>query len=223
MIRIFFNSVIIYILLVILMRVIGKRQLGELELSELVVTILISEVAAEPIQDPAVPIYHAAIPVIALVGMEFLMSAISLRSVKFRAILSGKPALLIAHGRIDQSQMKKNRITPDELTEALRGKGVLDLREVEYAVLETNGQVSVIPTPDHRPATAGQMGVAAEDKGYPVIVINDGRVLAQNLKVLGRDENWLRKQLRENNISGPEKVYMMTADMSGGIYLAQKE
>lgn len=223
MVAIFFNSILIYALLVFLMRLIGKRQLGELELSELVVTILISEVASEPILDPDVSLLRVVVPVVTLLGMEFLLSVVSLKSVKLRAILSGKPALLIVHGRIDQTQMRKNRITPDELTEALRSKGVLDLKEVEYAVLETNGQVNVIPTPAERPATAGQLGVTPPDIGYPVIVINNGRVLSDNLRLLGRDENWLRKRLRENDLTGPDQVYMMTADMAGGIFLAPKE
>ena len=223
MIRVFLNAVFIYALLLLLMRIIGKRQLGELELSELVVTLLISEVASEPLFNPDVPLLQVIVPVSTLLGLEFLLSVLCLKSVKIRAVLSGKPALLIVHGRIDQKQMRKNRITPDELTEALRSRGVLSLADVEYAVLETNGQVNVIQTPAERPATAGQMGVTPEDTGYPVIVINNGRVLSRNLKLLGRDENWLRKRLKENGVAGPENVYMMTADMKGSVYLAPRE
>ncbi len=220
---IIFNAVVIYLVLVTLMRLIGKRQLGELELSELIVTILISEVAAAPISQPDTPLLRAIAPVLTLLALEYLLSVLSLKSVKLQAILTGKPALLIARGKIDQSQMRRNRITPDELAEAMRNEGVLDIRDVQYAILETNGRINIIPTPAERPATAGQVGAAAEDAGYPVIVINNGRVLSDNLRLLGRDERWLAARLRENGISSPGKVYMMTADMANGIFLAPKE
>lgn len=223
MIRIFLNSVIVYALLIFLMRLTGKRQLGQLELSELVVTFLISEVASEPIMDPDTPVFQIILPIVTFLGLEYLLSFVSLKSVKLRAILSGKPALLIVHGRIDQSQMNRNRITPDELAEALRSDGVLDLNDVEYAILETNGRINIIPTPQERPATAGQLGVTEPDAGYPIIVINNGHVLSDNLCLLGYDEKWLKKRLAENGLSAPSEVYMMTADQQGGIFLAPRE
>ena len=223
MIRVFFNSVLIYVLLVILMRVVGKRQLGELELSELIVTILISESAAQPIVDPDKPVWSAFVPILTLMGLEYLLSVLSMKSVRFRAMTAGRPALLVVRGRIDQTQMRKNRITPDELAEALRSNGVLDMNDVAYAVLETNGEINVIPCPAERPATAGQIGVQAPDAGYPVIVVNNGRVLTDNLRLLGRDENWLMKQLRANGLTSPQEVYMMTADSRDGIFLSPKE
>lgn len=223
MISVLLKSVVVYVTVMALMRLIGKRQLGELEPPELVVTILISETAAQPITDPEANMLWSLTAVAALMGMEYLLSLLSLKSVKLRAFLAGKPALLVVHGRIDQSQMRKNRITPDELAEALRNDGVTDLNAVEYAVLETNGQLNIIPTPAERTVTAGQLGLETEDTGYAVIVINDGRVLSGNLRLLGRDENWLLKQLRANGLAAPEDVYMMTADMAGGIFLAPKE
>lgn len=205
------------------MRLIGKRQLGELEPSELVVTILISEAAAQPVANPEASPTVSLVAVLTLMGMEYLMSLLSLKSVKFRAFLAGKPSLLVVHGRIDQSQMRRNRITPDELAEAMRQNGITDLNAVEYAVLETSGQISVISTPEETAVTAGQMGIEVEDSGYAVIVINCGRVLKDNLRLLGRDENWLNAKLRANGLSNPQQVYMMTVDMSGGIFLAPLE
>ncbi len=223
LIVILFHSAVIYAALVIFMRLMGKRQLGELEPSELIVTILISEVSATPIVDPKKPLYYGLVPAITLFALELALSLLMARSVKFRGFLAGKPALLIRHGRIDQKQMRRNRFTPDELAEALRTQGALDLNEVEYAILETDGQLNVIMTPGSRPVTAAQMNIPVQDAGYPVIVINEGRVLTNNLKILGKDEKWLEKYLRSQKLSSPKDVYMMTADMAGGIFLAPKD
>lgn len=221
--REFVNSILIYAGLVLLMRLMGKRQLGEMELSELIVTILISEIAAKPITEQDASLLNAFVPAITLMGIEYLLSVVSLKNVRLRGILSGKPALLVVRGRIDQTQMRKNRITPDELAEALRDDGIMDLRDVQYAILETSGRINVIPTPQKQPVTAGQLGVDEPDPGWPVIVISGGRVLSNNLRLLGRDENWLRKQLEANGLTAPEQVYMMTADSEDGIFLAPIE
>jgi uncharacterized membrane protein YcaP (DUF421 family) len=222
MLRVLLNTIIIYALLMLLLRLIGKRQLGDLELSELIVTILITEAASDPITDPDMPLLYGIVPVVTLLGLEYILSLLCLHSVKLRAVLEGKPALLVVHGRIDQTQMRRNRFTPDELTEALRNQGILDLHEVEYAILETDGRLNVIPTADQRPATAGQLGLKTQDRGYPIMVINDGRLLSDNLALLGRDEAWLYEQLQAQGIDTPHQVYMMTVDMAGGIFLAPK-
>ena len=221
--KIVLNSVIMYALLILFMRVMGKRQLGQLEPSELVVTILISEVASTPMADPTKPIYYGAVPVFVLFLTELAMSLIMAKSVRLRTLLAGKPSLLIVHGRIDQAQMRRNRFTPDELAEALRSQGAMDLNQVQYAILETDGQLNVIMDPADRPVTAGQMGLGTEDAGYPMIVINDGRVLGENLKLLGKDEKWLEKRLRAQNIPSAKDVYLMTVDMAGGVFLSPKE
>ena len=223
MITMVVNAIIIYAALILLFRLMGKRQLGDLELSELIVTVLISEVASTPITNPEEPLWVGIVPVAALLGMSLVISFIAVKNVKFRAFISGKPALLIVHGRIDQTQMRKNRLTPDELTEALRNQGFLDLGSVEYAILETDGALNIIPSPANRPVTAGQMGLETEDPGYPIMVINDGRVLTDNLRLLGKDENWLLKQVQAQGLSSPREVYLMTADMAGGIFLAPLE
>ena len=223
MMKMLINTIIIYTVLILLFRVMGKRQLGDIELSELIVTILISDMASVPMSDPSRPIWEGILPVLTLLGLSFLVSYLSMRWVRFRAFVSGKPTLLIVHGRIDQTQMRRNRFTPDELTEALRNQGFLDLNAVEYAILETDGSLNIIQRPEDRPVTAGQMGIQTEDVGYPIMVINNGRVLSDNLRLLGRDERWLQKQLRQNGLSAPEDVYLMTADMAGGIFLAPRE
>lgn len=221
--RSFYCAVIIYAGLTLLMRLTGKRQLGELELGELLVTVLISEVASRPITDPQASLLDSFVPAATLIGLEYLLSLVSLHSVRLRGLLSGRPALLVVRGRIDQTQMRRNRITPDELAASLRSDGIMDLRDVQYAILETSGKVNVIPTPEKQPVTAGQMSVEEPDPGWPIIVINSGRVMSENLRVLGRDENWLMKQLRDNGLRSPKEVFMMTADSQDGIFLAPRE
>ncbi len=217
------KTIAVYLLLLLLMRLQGKRQLGDVELGELIVTILISEMASVPLAEPDLPIWRGLIPAVTLVALEYLFSRVAMKNVKLRALFCGKPSLLVVRGRIDQSQMRKNRFTADELFTALRQNGVLDLREVEYAVLETNGSVNVILTPENRPVTAGQMEKSPPDAGYPLMIINGGRILSENLKLLGRDERWLQKQLRQNGLKEAREVYLMTCDMAGGIFLAPKE
>ena len=221
--KIVIHSIIMYALLILFMRVMGKRQLGQLEPSELVVTILISEVASTPMAEPDKPLYYGIVPVFVLFLLELLMSLAMAKSVRLRTLLSGKPSLLIVHGRIDQTQMRRNRFTPDELAEALRSQGALDLNEVEYAILETDGQLNVILSPADRPVTAGQMGLTPQDAGYPLIVVNEGRVLSENLRILGKDETWLEKELRKHKLSSPKDVYVMTVDMAGGVFLSPKK
>lgn len=223
MLILFGKTVLVYLVLLLLMRLVGKRQIGDLELGELIVTILISEMASVPLAEPEKPLWVGLIPVVTLVVLELLFSKVALKSVKLRALLCGKPAMLVVRGRIDQSQMRKNRFTTDELFTALRQHNVLDLREVEYAVLETNGTVNVILSPDNRPVTAGQMGMSPPDSGYPLMVINGGHILMENLTLLGRDERWLKKQLRANGIRDPKEVYLMTCDKSDGIFIAPME
>lgn len=220
---ILFNAAVIYAVLILFMRLMGKRQLGELEPAELIVTILISEVSATPISSPEKPLYYGIAPAAMLFALELAVSLLMTKNVRLRSFFSGKPALLIVHGRIDQTQMRRNRFTPDELAEALRSQGALDLNEVEYAILETDGKMNVILSPGSRPVTAAQMNIPVEDTGYPLIVVNEGRVLADNLKILGKDEKWLEKYLRSQKLSSPKDVYMMTVDMAGGVFLSPRE
>ncbi len=223
MLILFFKTALVYLFFLLLMRLLGKRQLGDLELGELIVTILISEMAALPLAEPERPLWQGLIPALTLALMEVLFSQVAMKNVKLRAMMFGKPAMLVVRGRIDQSQMRRNRFTADELFAALRAHDILDLREVEYAILETDGTVNVIPSPPNRPATAAQLNCPTEDAGYPLIVINSGRVLRQNLQLLGRDERWLQKQLEQNGLQSPAEVYLMTCDSLGGVFLAPLE
>jgi uncharacterized membrane protein YcaP (DUF421 family) len=217
------RTVILFVLIIVAMRIMGKRQLGELEPAELVVAVLISDLAAQPLQDLGTPLLYGIIPVLTLVGCEILVSGAVIKNIRFRAILCGKPSLIIENGRIIQREMKKNRFTLDELAEELRKKNISDIRTVKHAILETDGSLSTILYADQSPLTPQQAGVEVEEPGYTVMIINDGRVLSENLKRLGYNENWLKKQLCARDVLDSKDVYIMTVDASGRIYFAVKE
>ena len=220
----FFRTIILYLLLVAGLRLSGKRQIGELEPIELVLTLLISDLASVPMQDFGIPLLNGVVPILALIAMSTLFSCVSLRNVRFRSLVCGEPALVIKDGRIRQEVMRHNRLTLDELLEELRGQGVLDINSVKYAVLETSGHLSVLLRADQQPLTARQMAVAVEDDVLlPTVVINDGRVMEQNLRLAGRDESWLRQQLQKRKIRRPQDVFLLTVDEGGSVVCQLKE
>ncbi len=217
------RTVIVYFSLLVTMRLLGKRQLGEMELSEFILAALIADLASLPLQDLGIPMINGLVPIMVLFCCELLIAGLSMKNVRLRAFFSGKPSLLIVRGKICQGEMHRNRFTPDELMQELRNQGILDISSVEYAVLETDGKLNVVPFAAQRPATAEQLGINVPDESYPFIVINNGRVLQGNLKHLGLDMNWLNKQLSQNGLSSPDQVFLMTADKMGRIYLAERE
>ena len=199
------RTALIYALLLLAMRLLGKRQLGELELSELVVTVLVADIAVRPIVEESAPFFTSLAPLLVLFGSEYLISVMSLKSAKLRTVLFGKPSILIAHGKIDQREMKRNRFTIDELMQELRNQGVQDIQSVDYAVLETSGALN-LPEP-----------------GYATILINDGRTLSGNLRRVGRDERWLQKMLKEQGICNAQDVYYLQINDAGEIALQEKD
>ena len=220
----FLRTVILYLLLIAGLRLSGKRQIGELEPIELVLTLLISDLASVPMQDFGIPLLNGVVPILALIALSTLFSCISLRNVRFRSLVCGEPALVIKDGQIRQEVMHHNRLTLDELMEELRGQGVLDINTVKYAVLETSGHLSVLLRADQQPLTARQMAVAVEDDVFlPTVVINDGRIMAENLRLAGRDENWLRQQLQKRKIRHARDVFLLSVDESGSVVCQLKE
>ena len=158
------------------MRLLGKRQLGEMELSEFILAALIADLASLPLQDLGIPMINGLVPIMVLFCCELLIAGLSMKNVRLRAFFSGKPSLLIVRGKICQGEMHRNRFTPDELMQELRNQGILDISSVEYAVLETDGKLNVVPFAAQRPATAEQLGINVPDESYPFIVINNGSV-----------------------------------------------
>ena len=210
------RTLILFLSLILAMRLMGKRQLGELELSELVVAVLVADIASIPLQNPSLPLSYGLIPLLVLFCCELIISGLTYRSVSLRKLLYGRPNLIIEHGHIAQQAMHRNRFTLDELTQELRNQGILDIASVEYAVLETNGRLNIILTPEQQPVTP-------DDTGYFSILINNGRIIDKNLKRMGRDERWLQKQLQKRGAQSVRDVYLLMLNDAGQIYFAAKE
>lgn len=220
---VFIRTLIVYVALLLTMRLLGKRQLGEMELSEFVVAALIADLAAHPLQDIGIPMINGLIPILTLFCCEVLIAGLSMKHIRLRAVLFGKPSILISQGQIDQRELRKNRFTLDELMQELRSQGATDISKVEYAILETDGRLNVILFPAERPATAALLKLEAPDAGYPMIVISDGHVIDENLRRCGHGRSWLTERLRERKIKDAAEVFLMTVNTAGQIYLARKE
>lgn len=193
------RTVVLYLLLIFVIRMMGKRQVGQMEPSEFVVTMLVANLASIPIQDGNIPLHSGAVPILTVLGLELVLSALSLCFVPLRRLLCGKPVILIENGRLLRQNLRRTRISLDELTGQLREKDVLELACVQYAILETNGQLSVFPFPEFRPASAGEAGLPTKPQTLPVTIIADGRLYRQNLWVAKKDLAWVLETLRERN------------------------
>jgi len=218
----YMRTLVLYLVLIAVIRLMGKRQIGQMEPSEFVVTMLVANLASIPMQDSAVPLYTGLVPILAVLGVELVLAALSLKSIGLRRILCGKPVILIENGNILQENLRKTRITLDELTGHLREKDVLDPRAVQYAILETNGNLSVFPFPKERPATAREAGIQARKQYLPITIISDGHLLKNNLRLTGRDEQWVQRTLKQKN-AVIETTWLLTVDKSGNVIFYEKD
>lgn len=217
----FIRTVILYLIIVLTLRLMGKRQLGELEPSELVVAILISDLAAVPMQDIGIPLLSGVIPILTLLALELFVSEASMRSIRFRGFLCGKPVFIIRDGVIDQEAMEKNRLTMDELSFCLRQNNILDAAQVQFAVLETNGQLTTFLYPKYAPLVASDAGKKPQEQEFPVTIISDGRIMEENLRAIGYDLGWLRGELSRKNLNQQE-IFWMTGVPSGKTNVIKK-
>lgn len=206
-----FRAVIIYVLIIISMRLLGKRQIGELQPSELVITILLSEVFAIPLQDTKIPLMSTIVSVLLLVGFEIILSFINLKSAKFRRVLEGNSVLIIKDGSLDQKALKKLRFTVDDLLEALRKKNVFDVSTVQYAVVETDGTLSIKLKSDFDSVTPTDLKLQKEQSTMQYLLISDGKLLSENLSSCGLTEKGLKIILDKNNLNQKD-IFVMTCD-----------
>ncbi len=224
MITAFFRTVILYLLIIAGLRLMGKRQIGELEPGDLVLTLIISDLASVPMQDFGIPLVNGVFPIIVLLSLSMLVSYFSLKSIRFRSLVCGRPTVIIQDGKILQANMAKTRFTVDELYEQLRTQGYSSLDGVKYAILETSGQVSVLPYTRTAPLTPQSAGIEVqEDVTLPVLVVNDGHILTDNLRTCGRDLSWLQGQLKKRRLTSPKQVFLMTVDEAGAVVCVTKE
>ena len=208
----FLRTVVLYLLLIVTVRLMGKRQIGEMEPAEFVVTMLLANLAAIPMQDSAIPLLSGLVPILVILGLELILAAVSLQSIRMRRLLCGKPVILMQNGKILERNLQRTRVNLDELTMHLREKGIFDLSTVKFAILETNGQLS----------SARDAGIRVRETELPVTIISAGRILAENLHLAGRDGGWLEAELKRRSLTA-EQVLLLTVDAAGTVYLVRKE
>ena len=207
----FFRAIILYLIVLIVMRLMGKREIGQMQPFELAISIMIADLATLPMTETGVPISNGIIPILGLLVMHLTISMLNLKSTKAREIICGKPAILIFRGKVDEKVLKKERFTINELEERLRTNNIFNIGDVEYAVLETSGQVTVIPKPNKRATTPEDFNIEPKYEGIPYDLVVDGKVMYKNLEKLGKNYVWLQKQTEKFGIR-PEQALIVTID-----------
>ena len=218
----FVRSIILYIIVLLVMRMMGKREIGQLQPFELVISIMIADLASIPMSDLGIPIFNGIVPILGLLAMHMIISFLNLKSIKFRSITCGKPRILIYRGRIDEQALIKERFTLNELQERLRNSNIFNLGDVEYAILETNGNISVVQKPEKRTVIPEDLGIEPEYEGIPYELVLDGKIMYDNLRKLGKDYKWLTKQVEKFNTT-PEHCLIVTIDGKGNFFCQEKD
>ena len=213
----FIRAIILYIIVLVVMRLMGKREIGQLQPFELAISIMIADLASIPMTEIGIPIFNGIIPILGLLVMHLLISVINLKSLKGREVICGKPSILIYRGKIDEKALRKERFTINELQERLRGKDIVNLGDVEYAILETSGEVTVIQKPNKRNTIPEDFNIEPDYEGIPYDLVIDGKIMENNLKILGKNYAWLKKQVEKFNIR-PEEALVVTLDGKGQIF-----
>lgn len=217
------RTIILYFIVVAAMRLMGKRQIGELQPFELVIAIMISELASLPMQDTRIPLLHGIIPIVTLLVLQVSLSILQLKSEKARYVICGKPSIIIRQGKIDIKQMKEQRLNITDLLEELRLQGYYDIEEIQYAILETNGKLSIIPKTELSPVTKQDMNIQTSQDELPVPLILDGKIHYHNLRAINQNIAWLENQLQENNIPSAEKVFVALLDSKNKFFYQLRE
>ena len=195
----YLRTIILYLILIGVVRLMGKRQIGQMEPTEFVVTMLVANLAAIPMQDGGIPLLSGLVPILTVLGVGMILSVLSMRFVLLRRWLCGKPVILIENGKILQDNLRRTSITMDELTGHLREKDVLSIEQVQFAILETDGNFSVFPFPQFKPISAKDAGIEASRQFLPITIIEDGHLFRENLDLSGKDDSWLSRILQEHH------------------------
>ena len=222
MLIIFIRSILLYIIVLVVMRLMGKREIGQLQPFELAISIMIADLASTPMADTGIPITNGIIPILALLVMHLVISILNIKSIKARQILCGKPSILIYRGKINEKNLKKERFTVNELEERLRGNNIVNIGDVEYAILDTSGHFTVLQKPNKRTTIPEDFGIEPEYEGIAYDLVVDGKVMYENLKILKKDYDWLKKQVNKFGIL-PEQALLVTIDGKGNFFCQEKE
>ena len=216
------RTVILYIFAIFSIRIMGKRQIGELQPSDLVVTLLISQIISIPIQDTDIPLVNTIIPIFLLVGFEILTSVFNMKSIKFRTFMQGHPVVIINDGNLDQKLLCELRFTVDDLLESLRQKDVFDISQVQYAIVETNGQLSVLLKAEHDTVTREDMKLSPDPQGYKCPVIIDGKIVEKDFRICNTTKKKIEKTVKKEKLEIKE-ILLMTVDAAGNHTIIRKE
>ena len=219
----FIRTIIAYVLVVFALRVMGKRQVGELQPSELVVAIMISDLAAIPLSDSALPLSSGVIPILTLIVTEIISSLLSLKLPAVRRLLTGSPAVIIKNGVIQRKEMRKNRYNLEDLAEALRMKDYFDMGDVHTAILETNGSLSVLPKSDKRALDAQDLKLPEKQQTLPHVIIADGKLYTEHMKEAGVDIAWVEKQVKKKKTGEYRDIFLLTVDGQGKVTIQRKD
>lgn len=222
MILIFVRSICLYFLVLIVMRYMGKKEIGQMQPFELVISIMIADLASTPMAEIGIPILYGIIPILGLLFVYIIISTLNMKSIRLREIICGKPRILIYRGRIDELALIKEKLTINELQERLRVNGVFSIEDVEYAILETSGQLSVIEKPDKRTTTPEDFGIMPEYVGISYDLVIDGKIMYDNLKKLDKDYEWLKKEVGKFNIL-PEEALLVVINGNKSIFCQKRE
>ena len=201
------RTIILYICVMCALRIMGKRQIGELQPSELVITIMLGDLASVPMQETSIPILNGIVPIVTLVFLEVVLSMASLKSKRIRRFISGDPSIIINNGQINTDELKKLRFNIDDLLEELRAKDIVDISDVQIALIDTNGAFCVVQKASKRPVTPEDLKISPKEEEIPYTVVSDGKIIKTNLVKLGREEKWLVKKINEKNMSVEDVLY----------------
>ena len=218
----FVRSIILYVIVLVVMRLMGKREIGQLQPFELAIAIMIADLASVPMSEVGIPIINGIIPILSLLVMHLIISFINLKSIKMRQLICGKPSILIYRGKINEKVLIKESFTINELQERLRANNINNLADVEYAILETSGQVSVIQKPNKRTTIPEDFNIMPEYEGISYDLVIDGKIMNDNLKTLNKTYGWLKKEVNKFNIE-PEEALLVTVNAKGDIFCQKKE
>ncbi len=218
----YLRTIILYLILIGVVRLMGKRQIGQMEPTEFVVTMLVANLAAIPMQDGGIPLLSGLVPILTVLGVGMILSVLSMRFVLLRRWLCGKPVILIENGKILQDNLRRTSITMDELTGHLREKDVLSIEQVQFAILETDGNFSVFPFPQFKPISAKDAGIEASRQFLPITIIEDGHLFRENLDLSGKDDSWLSRILQEHHAL-ISTTWLLTVDKIDHIHFVPKE